>query len=68
MLFTYLPLLFLSLFPRVGVSLLFDGCLNICRVLVLYLYCLVVAWVRVVEWEDVGEVCTIILCKSCIML
>jgi hypothetical protein len=54
MLFTYLPLLFLSSPPRVGVSLLCGGHLNVCRELVSYLYCLVVAWLGVVEWEDVG--------------
>jgi hypothetical protein len=52
------------LFPGVGCSLLCDGRLNVCRVLVSYLYCLVVAWVGVVEWEDVGEVCTIIFLNT----
>jgi hypothetical protein len=49
--FTYL--LLLSLFSPQRVSLFCGGRLNVCRVLVSYLYCLVVAWVGVVEWEDV---------------
>jgi hypothetical protein len=67
-LFTYLPLLFLFSFRVLVFLVLCDGCLNVCMVIVSYLYCLVVVWVGVVEWRAVGEVCTIVLCKSCVVL
>jgi hypothetical protein len=49
LLFTYLLLLFLFSFRVLVFLVLCDGRLNICMVLVSYLYCLVVVWVGV-EW------------------